>query len=219
MPKIITEDMIEQAAIELLVAELAPHYTRLDCYTEKPETLPDGTTRTDKKQVVLPDVLFAKLCELNPDIPERVIKPIADDLCRNAYGDPLEDNFNRYQKIRNGIQEVKFQKDGRETKTRMRLLDFDAPENNSYIVASQMWIRGSMHWRRPDLIIFVNGLPLVFVELKNSNVNVKNAYDVNLTNYREDIPWLFNYNQICVLSNGMETRLGSFSSGYEHFFE
>ena len=218
MAKIITEDMIEKAAIELLISEYAPHYTRLDCYTEKPETLPDGTSRSDKKQVVLPEVLFEKLRDLNPDIPEEIIKRNAEELCRNAHGDPLEDNYHRYQKIRNGIP-VAFRKDGRETNGLLRLIDFNTPGNNSFIVASQMWIRGEVHWRRPDLIIFVNGLPLVFIELKNSNINVKNAYDKNLTDYRKDIPWLFNYNQICVLSNGMETRIGSFSAGYEYFFE
>jgi type I restriction enzyme R subunit len=82
-----------------------------------------------------------------------------------------------------------------------------------------MWIKGELGWRRSDMIIFVNGLPLVFIELKNSIYPVKNAYDQNLTDYRKDIPWLFNYNQICVLSNGIETRLGCFSAGYEHFFE
>ena len=82
-----------------------------------------------------------------------------------------------------------------------------------------MWIKGETHWRRPDLIIFINGFPIVFIELKNSNIPVKNAYDINLKNYLKDIPYLFNYNQICVLSNGMETRLGSFAAGYEFFFE
>jgi len=218
MPKIITEDMIEKAAIELLVTEYSPLYAHFNCYTEKPETLPDSTGRSDKKQVVLPKILFTKLCELNPNIPENVIKQTADELYRNAHGDPLEENFNRYQKIRNGIK-VSYKKDGRETLELLRIIDFTTPENNSFIVVSQMWIFGGQHWRRPDLIIFINGLPIIFIELKNSTINVKNAYDINLTNYRKDIPQIFNFNQICVLSNGMETRLGSFSAGYEHFFE
>jgi type I restriction enzyme, R subunit len=218
MAKIITEDMIEQAAIELLTTEYAPLYKRLGCHTDNRETLPDGTDRSDKKQVVLPVILFDKLRDLNPEIPEEVIKRTADELSQNAYGDPLSDNHSRYQKIRNGIK-VSFQKDGRQKPGLIRLIDFSVPENNSFIVASQMWISGKVHWRRPDLIIFINGLPIVFIELKNSNINVKNAYDKNLTDYRRDIPQLFNYNQICVLSNGMETRLGSFSAGYEHFFE
>ncbi|MCL2220155.1 MAG: type I restriction endonuclease subunit R, partial [Chitinispirillia bacterium] len=195
-----------------------PLYSHINCMTEKPESLPDGSGRADKKQVVLPDVLLKKLLELNPSIPEESIRQKAGELCLNMYGDPLDDNYKRYQQIRNGVK-VKFKKDGRETENIARLIDFEHPESNCFVIASQMWIRGQVHWRRPDLIIFVNGLPLVFIELKNSNINVKNAYDVNLTKYREDIPWLFNYNQVCVLSNGMETRLGSFSAGYEHFFE
>jgi len=218
MSKIITEDNIEQAAIDLLTTAYAPHYTRLDCYTQNPETLSDGTDRRDKRLVVLPTILFDKLRALNPEIPEEVILRAAEELSQNVYGDPLAENYSRYLKIRNGFK-VSFKKDGRQTYGLIRLIDFRVPENNSFIVASQMWVRGDVHWRRPDLIVFVNGLPLVFIELKNSNIPVKNAYDKNLTDYRRDIPSLFGYNQICVLSNGMETRLGGFSAGYEHFFE
>jgi len=218
MPKIITEDMIEKAAIELILSEYAPFYKHIDCFTEKAETLPDNSGRSDKMQVVLSDILYTKLLELNPSLPEEVIKQTADELRQNLFGDPLAANYHRYQKLRNGIT-VAFKKDKRKTNGRIILIDFEHPENNSFIVASQMWIRGEVHWRRPDLLIFINGLPIVFIELKNSNINVKNAYDKNLNDYRRDIPWLFNYNQICVLSNAMETRLGSFSAGYEFFFE
>ena len=210
MPQIITEDMIEKAAIELLVSEFAPYYQSLNCYTNEPDSLPDGTGRDNKKQVVLPKILLEKLLELNPDIPTATVRATAEELCRNCFGDPLGDNYHRYHQLRHGIK-VSFQKDGRATQGLIRLVDFNEPTNNSFIVASQMWIRGQVNWRRPDMIIFVNGLPLVFIELKNSNINVKNAYDKNLMDYRRDIPWLFNYNQICVLSNGMETRLGSFT--------
>jgi len=217
LAKIITEDMIEKAAIEKLLHEY-PEYERLDCYTPDKETLPDGTGRVNKKQVVLLEVLVAKLRDLNPDIPAEVTDRVAAELSQNAHGDPLGDNFQHYQKLRHGIT-VKYKKDGRETLATVKVIDWHEPADNSFIVASQMWIQGNTYWRRPDLIIFVNGLPLVFIELKNSNINVKNAYDKNLTDYRRDIPWLFNYNQICVLSNAMETRLGGFSAGYEYFFE
>ncbi len=218
MANIITEDMIEQAAIQLLVDESDHRYTALRCHTEKPETLPDNSGRSDKRQVVLPQVLLLSLLSLNPQIPEATVKSVADDLCRNLHGDALKDNHSRYQQLRNGIP-VKYKKNGRETPDLLRLIDFDAPDRNSFIVASQLWIKGDLHWRRPDLILYVNGLPLVFIELKNSSINVKNAFDKNLKDYLRDIPWLFNFNQICVLSNGMETRLGSFAAGYEHFFE
>ena len=217
MPKIITEDMIEQAAVKAL--QERHDYTILNCMTENPDTLLDGTGRTDKKQVVLPNVMFESLCRINPDIPTEIVRSVVDDLCHTPVsGDLMLTNFHNYQKIRNGIT-VEYNQNGRKTSNILRLIAYDDTQKNSFIVASQMWIRGETHWRRPDLIIFINGFPMIFIELKNSNIPVKNAYDINLKNYLKDIPYLFNYNQICVLSNGMETRLGSFAAGYEFFFE
>lgn len=217
MPKIIIEDMIEQAAMKALQERHG--YTILNCMTEEPDTLSDETGRTDKKQVVLPEVMFECLCRINPDIPTETVRSAADDLCRTPVsGDLMLTNFHNYQKIRNGIT-VEYNQNGRKTSNILRLIAYDDAQKNSFIVASQMWIKGEIHWRRPDLILFINGFPMVFIELKNSNIPVKNAYDINLKNYLKDIPYLFNYNQICVLSNGMETRLGSFAAGYEFFFE
>ena len=217
MPKIITEDMIEQAAIKALHER--HNYIILNCMTEEPDTLPDGTGRKDKKQVVLPDVMFESLCRINPDIPTETVRIVVDELCRTPVsGDLMLTNYQNYQKIRNGIT-VEYNKNGKKTSNILRLLSYNDALSNTFTVASQMWIKGETHWRRPDLIIFINGFPMVFIELKNSNIPVKNAYDINLKNYLKDIPYLFNYNQICVLSNGMETRLGSFAAGYEFFFE
>lgn len=217
MPKIITEDMIEQAAIKAL--QERHDYNVLNCMTEEPDTLPDGTGRKDKKQVVLPDVMFESLCRINPDIPEQTVRTVVDELCHTPVsGDLMQTNYQNYQKIRNGIT-VEYNENGKKTSNILHLLSYNDVLSNTFTVASQMWIKGETHWRRPDLIIFVNGFPLVFIELKNSNIPVKNAYDINLKNYLKDIPYLFNYNQICVLSNGMETRLGSFAAGYEFFFE
>lgn len=82
-----------------------------------------------------------------------------------------------------------------------------------------MWIQGRVYYRRPDILIFVNGMPLVFIELKNSIVKVEEAYNKNLKDYMRDIPNLFAFNQICVLSNGLETKLGAFNATYDYFFE
>ncbi|MEA4826899.1 MAG: type I restriction endonuclease subunit R [Clostridium sp.] len=217
MAQIITEDMIEQSAIKMLVD--VNKYESINCYTTDKETLPDGTGRENKKQVVLPNILFTKLCQLNPKVPIDTVKKVAESLAYTPNtGDLMLMNYSNYQILRNGV-EVEYEVNGKKTKDRLSIINYNEPLNNSFIVASQMWIKGEVHWRRPDLIIFINGLPLVFIELKNSNILVKNAYDKNLTDYLKDIPYLFNFNQICVLSNGMETRLGSFKSGYEHFFE
>lgn len=217
MPKIITEDMIEQAAIKALHER--HKYTVLNCMTEKPDTLSDGTGRRDKRQVVLPNVMFESLCRINPDIPTETVHTVADELCRTPVsGDLMQTNYQNYQKFRNGIT-VEYSQNGKKTSNILHLLAYQNALNNTFTVASQMWIKGETHWRRPDLILFINGFPMVFIELKNSNIPVKNAYDINLKNYLKDIPYLFHYNQICVLSNGMETRLGSFAAGYEFFFE
>lgn len=102
MPKIITEDMIEQAAIKAL--QERHDYIVLNCMTEEPDTLPDGTGRKDKKQVVLPDVMFESLCRINPDIPEQTVRTVVDELCRTPVsGDLMLTNYQNYQKIRNGI--------------------------------------------------------------------------------------------------------------------
>ena len=217
MPKIITEDMIEQAAIKALHER--HKYTVLNCMTEKPDTLSDGTGRRDKRQVVLPNVMFESLCRINPDIPTETVHTVADELCRTPVsGDLMLTNYQSYQKFRNGVT-VEYSQNGKKTSNILHLLAYQNALNNTFTVASQMWIKGETHWRRPDLILFINGFPMVFIELKNSNIPVKNAYDINLKSYLKDIPYLFHYNQICVLSNGMETRLGSFAAGYEFFFE
>lgn len=217
MAQIITEDMIEQSTIEMLIEN--NKYKSINCFTTDRETLPDNTGRENKKQVVLPSILFNKLCQLNPQIPVDTVKKEAEKLCITpSTADLMKVNNDNYKILKDGIN-VDYEQNGKKTKAKLKIINFNEPKNNSFIVASQMWIKGETHWRRPDLIIFINGLPLVFIELKNSNILVKNAYDKNLTDYIKDIPYLFNYNQICVLSNGMETRLGGFKSGYEHFFE
>ena len=217
MPNIISEDMIEQTAIKLL--KEAYNYNVLNCFTTKKEDTNDNTGRENKRQVVLKDILYNSLCRINPEIPEDIIKETVQELSKiNKFTDLMQINYENYQKIRYGIN-VEYKKDDKTENNRLMLIDFNNIENNNFTVASQMWIDGGMYWRRPDLIIFINGLPLVFIELKNSNIIIKNAYDKNLKDYLRDIPNLFNFNQISVLSNGLETRLGSFMAGYEHFFE
>lgn len=217
MANFISEDNIEQAAIKLLVDNYK--YEAVNCYTQNTDTLPDNSGRENKKQVVLPQVLFNQLVKLNPDIPEETLKTEWNKLCYTpAIYDVIQVNYENYLKIKNGI-DVTYQKNGKKESNKLKIIDFDTPENNTFHVVSQMWIKGETYYRRPDLIIFVNGLPLVFIELKNSNIPVKNAYDKNLKDYLKDIPYLFNYNQICVLSNGIETRLGSFKADYNFFFE
>ena len=217
MANFISEDDIEKSAIALL--KQRHNYMAINCYTQDSDKLPDNSGRSNKKQVVLPEILLESLIRLNPNIPQEVLKNEWQELCKtHKTADLMGENYQNYQKLKHGIA-VSYQKNGKTESNLLRLMDFGNPSNNHFCVVSQMWILGDNGYRRPDLIIYINGLPLVFVELKNSNIPVKNAFDVNLQNYLRDIPQLFYFNQICVLSNGIETRLGSFSAGYNFFFE
>lgn len=220
MVKLITEDDIEQAILDKLKKEEYDYdIIRCDPNPEKKEDLNDGTGRTNKTDCILPDVLKQSIININPDILEPLIDEKIKELSSNFDGSDLDDvNYNLYNRIRNGIK-LTVVKDGVEDFEFIKLIDFDHPEKNTFTAVSQMWIQGRYNWRRPDVLIFVNGLPLVFIELKNSIVKVEEAYNKNLKDYLRDIPNLFAFNQICVLSNGLETKLGAFNSTYEFFFE
>lgn len=220
MAKLITEDDIEQAILDKLKKEEYDYsIIRCDPNPEKKEDLNDGTGRTSKTDCILPDVLKQSLVSINSDVLEPLIDEKIKELSSNFDGSDLDDvNYNLYNKIRNGIK-LTVVEDGVEDFEFIKLIDFEHPEKNTFTVVSQMWIQGRYNWRRPDILIFVNGLPLVFIELKNSIVKVEEAYNKNLKDYLRDIPNLFAFNQICVLSNGLETKLGAFNSTYEFFFE
>ncbi len=220
MRNFISEDDIEQAILQKLEGDPF-QYGILRCAPspDKRELLPDGTGRSSKKECVLPRMLREAMARLNPEIPGEKPDEIARDLCRDfSATDMTATNYKYYNQIRNGIK-ISLRRNGKEDFDFVKLVDFDRPENNTFTAVSQMWIQGRVYWRRPDVLIFINGLPMVFVELKNSIVKVEEAYNDNLKNYLRDIPNLFAFNQICVLSNGLETRLGAFNATYNHFFE
>lgn len=216
----ITEDDIEVSLLNILKGDdLGYNIVRCDPGKENKEKLNDGTGRSSKRQCVLPKVVRDSLYKINPSIPKDTIDKVVNELCRDFTGsDMVEVNYNNYNLIRNG-KNVSFKRNGKESFDILKLIDFDNPQNNDFTAVSQMWIEGQYNWRRPDVLIFVNGFPVVFVELKNAKIKVKEAYTDNLTNYKNDIPNLFAFNQVCVLSNAEETRLGAWNAAYEFFFE
>lgn len=220
MANFITEDMIEQAILKKLgEPEFGYDIVICDASPDKKEDLDDGTGRSEKTECVLPCVLEESLCRINPGIPSDKIQSVIKELTTDfSDSDLVAKNYELYNKIRNYIK-IPLIKNGKEDFAFVKLIDFDNPKNNTFTAVSQMWIKGRYNWRRPDVIIFINGLPLVFIELKNGIVKVEEAYQKNLKSYIKDIPNLFAFNQICVLSNGFETRLGAFNATYDYFFE
>lgn len=220
MKSFISEDDIEQAILSMLEgAPFGYQVVRCDPSPEKMEDLNDGTGRANKKQCVLPAILRESLTRLNPNVPPDKLEELTHELARDySATDMTATNYTLYKKLRNGVR-VNFIKDGKSDFEDVAFIDFNNPENNTFTAVSQMWIQGRFNYRRPDVLIFVNGLPLVFIELKNSTVKIEEAYNKNLTSYKKDIPNLFALNQICVLSNGFETKLGAFNASYDYFFE
>jgi type I restriction enzyme R subunit len=220
MRNFISEDMIEQAILNKL-RQKEFGYDVLVCNAEPAhkEDLNDKTSRVNKKACVLPNILAKSLYRLNPKVPQDKLDAVIKDLTADfSDSDLAAKNYELYNKLRNSIK-ITTRKNGKEDFEFIKLIDFDNPKNNTFTAVSQMWIQGRYYWRRPDIIIFVNGLPLVFIELKNSIVKVQEAYNKNLKDYLRDIPNLFAFNQVCVLSNGIETRLGAFNATYDFFFE
>ena len=220
MKSYITEDEIEQALIKKLKAAPFKYDIILcDPNLEAKDDINDGTNRESVSQCVLPNILKTSLKRINPKISDENIEATVKDLSRNFTGtDIVHTNYVLYQKIRESIK-VSEKRNGKDEFDFVKLIDFKNPENNTFTVVSQMWIKGPFIYRRPDVLIFINGLPVVFIELKNETVKIQEAYNKNLINYKKDIPNLFAFNQICVLSNGRETRIGAFNADYEFFFQ
>jgi type I restriction enzyme R subunit len=132
---------------------------------------------------------------------------------------PAHANREVYQLLKSGVKvTVKGSDDGeQETVETVRVIDWKEPARNDFFLASQFWVAGEMYTRRADLVGFVNGLPLLFVELKASHRALHNAYDHNLRDYKTAIPHLFCYNGLIVLSNGSQSKAGSLTAAWEHF--
>ena len=217
MPNFISEDQIEQALLKRLKDRYG--YEVLNCNTTDSDDINDGSKRRDKREVVLKDRLKEAGIRLNKDIPlesiDYAVTQIAD---RRAAMSPMVANKELDSLIRDGVP-VEFEdKDGKKQQERVKFIDFNNKENNSILAVSQLWVKGERKYRRPDVLLYINGIPLVFIELKNSNIKLKTSYEDNLTNYKSDIPQLFLTNAICILSNALETKVGSASAGWEHFF-
>lgn len=208
--------LCEQPSIDLF-AEL--EWQTANCFREFDHGL-SSLGRSSKGEVVLVSKLRAALEKLNPDLPREAIGLAIDEITRDRSLMSLA-NANRdvYRLLKDGVK-VSFRggEDGdEEVVETVRVIDWQEPTNNDFFLASQFWIAGEMHVRRPDLIGFVNGLPLVFIELKAPERSVKDAYDDNLRDYRDTIPQLFWFNGLVILSNGKDSKLGSITSKWEHF--
>ncbi len=208
-----TEDQLEQEALETL-GELG--YKHL----YGPDITHDGPNpeRESYRDVVLGMRLRDAVAQLNPSMPAAVREDAVLQVLN--LGLPVQLSANRhFHRLLVGGVPVQYQKDGETRGDFVRLIDWVNPESNEYLAVNQFTILGPKHNRRPDLILFVNGLPLVLLELKNPadmNADLWKAYE-QIQTYKEQIPDLFHYNQILIISDGTEARMGSLSANAERF--
>lgn len=208
-----TEDQLEQEALAWLQDVGYTH-------RHGPDIAFDGSSpeRADYRQVTLPFRLREAINSLNPDVPlaarEDAIKQVTD------LGIPSLLSANRaFHKLLVGGVPVQYQKDGETRGDFVRLIDWAHPEKNEWWAVSQFTIKGPHKTRRPDIILFVNGLPLVLLELKNpadTHASIWKAFD-QIETYKEQIPDVFQYNEVLVISDGTEALMGSLSSNAERF--
>jgi len=217
MPNFISEDQIERALVQKLT-ELHG-FDSLNCHTKDPEDLNDSSGRTNKREVILVDRVREAAIRLNPTIPTAAIENALEKLFDRRLAMTLvAANQEVYNLMRDGIPVVFDDSHGQPQEERVYLLNFAEPDENCYLAVTQLWVKGERGFRRPDVLLYVNGLPLVFIELKNSNVRLKNAHDDNIVNYRTEIPQLYLTNAFCVVTNAIETKVGSFAADWEFFF-
>lgn len=174
--------------------------------------------RLSEQEVVLTRYLGEKLIELNPGLPDVAYQEALRVVCEMpASTNIVAVNKEKYSLHKNGV-EVSFHNDkGERVKKRLRLFDFDNYENNHFLLVREFWIKGDIYRRRADLVGFVNGIPLLFMEVKNVHKDIRAAYEQNLADYKDTVPHLFYHNAFIILGNGIDAKIGSVSSKFEHF--
>jgi len=208
--------LIEQPAIKLF-RDLG--WETINAFNET--FVPGGGTlgREASAEVILAPRLRTVLERLNRDAPAQAISAAIEELGRDRSAlSAAAANKQVYTLLKEGFV-TKAPINGREEPVRMRFIDWDRPTNNDFLLASQFWVTGDVYTRRADLVGFVNGIPVLFMELKATHRRLEWAFHRSLRDYRNNIPNIFWYNGFIVVSNGSQTRLGTMTAGWEHFAE
>lgn len=178
--------------------------------------------RETTNDVVLVQRLMAAIKHMphNQRLPHEALQMALNELTRDrSLMSIARANREVYQLLKEGVPVSYRNEKGEDIFDRVYLIDWNNPENNDFFLASQFWVSGDFYKRRPDLIGFINGIPLVFIELKASHVRLENAYKDNLQDYKDTIAHLFWYTGFIILSNGSEAKVGTVTSPWEHFSE
>ena len=219
MSKEFSEDKLVQAsAAELLEKELGWE----SVYAFDGEVLGlEGTLgRRTQHEVLLTGRFTRALKSLNPWLTDKQLAEAVERMTEYMSSQTLmQINEQKYQYIREGVPVTRVKSSGETEEVMARVIDFDAPDKNEFLCVRELWVRGPLYRRRADIVGFVNGIPLLFVELKNHDVAVEDAFNKNYRDYLDTVPQLFHHNAFIMFSNGLEARVGTIDSKWEFFHE
>ncbi|MGJ8526006.1 DUF3387 [Halomonadaceae bacterium LMG 33818] len=210
----ISEDELEQG----LIAQLAS----LGFQTSNDDVIgPDGSApeRTSYKEVILHDRLVNAIARINPDMPASACQDAVRQLTGTQFNRLIEENHRIHMLLADGVTVEYDNADGEQVAGRVYLVDFSNPANNDWLAVQQLTVIAGHYNRRPDVVIFLNGLPVAVIELKApgaENATIEGAFN-QLQTYKEQIPLLFHTNALLVTSDGFNARVGSLSADIERF--
>lgn len=176
--------------------------------------------REDKSEVILKRYLLKALIKLNPGLPNVAYQHAIDQITQRAADKTLVQlNKEKYTLLTKGVDVSFTNEKGELVKKKLQVFDFENPTENDFLAVRQLEVVGELYNRRHDVIGFVNGIPLVFFELKAHHTDLRNAYTDNLTDYKDTIPHVFHSNAFIILSNGTDAKIGTVTSPYKFFNE
>lgn len=212
------DKLIQKSAAGLMEKELG--WTSIYAY-DKEVLGEDGTLgRSSYHEVLLTCRFRQALKKLNPWINDKQIAEAIERMTERMSSQTLmQINEQKYQFIRDGIPVTRIKPDGTSEEIKAVVIDFDNADNNDFLCVRELWVYGALYRRRADIVGFVNGIPLLFVELKNHNIEVENAFNQNYRDYLDTIPQLFYHNAFIMFSNGLEARVGTIDSKWKFFHE
>lgn len=208
------EDDLEQVALEWL--ELLGYD-----YKKGNEISMTGLAleRKSDKDVVLHERLEKALRKINSDIQPRFIEQAIHELTLEKSPNLLENNLTFHENLINGIEIEDYDDEGQSIVEIVKIVDFEHPQNNDFLAVNQFTVVNGDYTKRPDIVLFINGLPIVVIELKNSTnetVGVEEGYH-QLETYKRRTPQLFTFNEVLVTSDGINTKAGSLTANYDRF--
>ncbi len=211
------DNLVEKTVIKLIKEIWGDSDCHINAYKDE-DDLKLG--REHRGEVVLKKHLMQALQNLNRTLPADALLQAVDAITRDRSNLSLvKANQEVYKLLRDGVNVNVIKDNGEATTECVRFFDFDKVDNNDFLAVSQLWIVGERYTRRTDVVLFVNGIPLVLLELKASHKSLVDAHRDNLRDYKDTIPKLFWYNMGIIISNGIENKFGSMTAPYEFFNE